>query len=209
MGMYDQFDPDDLPEDPEPERGADGRKQNDRAPLEGEIVFTPHPRRAYRRNSKGQRDYDEEFIREVIEYSIANPREGLRKRADRFGVSTESIRRWTQAEVARRQAADVAKLRAEASMQLHAARNEAWGIVGDARAQHRLRYALDGLALVNHLTTTDAKLMGLNMPVRLDVQVTELTEAERELQEIVREAQAKAAADEARVIAQADADPDL
>lgn len=209
MGMYDEFDPDELPEYPEPERGADGRKQNDKAPLEGEIVFVPHPRRKFRRNSSGQRDYDEEFVREVIEYSIANPREGLRKRADRFGVSTESIRRWTQAEVAKRQAADVAKLRAEASMQLHAARNEAWGIVGDARGQHRLRYALDALALVNHLTTTDAKLMGLNMPVRLDVQVTEVTEAERELQEMVREAQARSLAQEADVIAQADADPDL
>jgi hypothetical protein len=208
MGLYDEFDPDSLPEEPDPERGADGRKQNDRAPLVGEVeVF--HPHRHYRRNSSGQRDYDEQFIREVIAYRIMNKRKGLRFVADKFGVSVESVRRWTQAEVDRRAFADVPKLRAEASMMLHTAMEEAWGIYQAAVITGSGKLALDALTRLESLVGTDAKLMGLNLPVKVDVNVTEVTEAERELQEIINEAKAKEAAREADVIARASEDPDL
>jgi hypothetical protein len=51
--------------------------------------------------------------------------------------------------------------------------------------------------------------MGAIAPVRVDVQVTELTAAEQELQEMINEAKAKTAADEAAVIQAASEDPDL
>jgi len=200
----------DLPDDPDPQPGADGRKQNDQAPLVGELQYVPHPRRAYRRNSSGQRDYDEAFISEVIAARVTDPRRGLRSIADEFGVSVESVRRWTTAAADKRQFADVPKLRGEASLRLQVAIDEAWAIYRAAVATRKLRYALDALHMINMFTATDAKLMGMNMPVKLDVAVQQqLTEAELELQEIIREAQAKTAADEAAVIAQASQDPDL
>lgn len=44
-----------------------------------------------------------------------------------------------------------------------------------------------------------AKLYGADLPVKVDMTVTEVSEAERELQEIINEARAKTAAEEARI----------
>jgi hypothetical protein len=211
MGRYDPppLDPDDLPEHPDPQWGADGRRQNDRAPLEGEIVFIEHPHRAYRRNTAGQTDYDEAFVREVIAWSISHPTWSLRKIGDKFGVHHATIANWCRAANVDRQTASVAQLRAEASLQLQAARDQAWKLHELALLTRDVRDALAALSAINMLTGTDAKLMGLNMPVRVDVQHTAITEAERELQQIIDEAKAKTAAEEATVIAQASEDPDL
>lgn len=210
MGDHEWFDPDQLPEDPDPEYGADGRRQNDRAPLEGEIVFQPHPRRRYRRNYGGQTDYDEEFVREVIQYAVAHPTESCRRIADRFGVHHETVRRWTQQGVDRRKAnVDTVALRTESAIVLEWARTQAVDIYEAARHARAFKGALDALTRVESLTGTHAKLMGLNMPVKVDVAVTALSEAERELQEMIAKAQAATEAAEADVIAQASEDPDL
>jgi hypothetical protein len=212
MGRYDPppYDPDDLPDHPDgTPKGWGGHPQDDRAPLEGEIVFIEHPHRAYRRNTAGQTDYDQAFVREVVAWSIANPTWGLRRIGDKFGISKTTVANWCRSANIDRQKADVAQARAEASLQLQTARDQAWKMYELAILTRKPRYALDALSLINTITGQDARLMGLNMPTRVDVQVTELTEAELELQEIIREAQAKTAADEADVIAAASEDPDL
>lgn len=163
----------------------------------------------------GPRSYDEGFVAEVIHYTITHPHDGLRLVGARFGISKETVRRWTREDVDKRSSAvDTARKRAEASIQLEAAIAEAWKLydnavgksVRDARA---IRTALEALRTVDMLAGSHAKLMGLNMPVKVDVQVTELTEAERELQEMINEAAARADRLEADVIAQASEDPDL
>jgi hypothetical protein len=212
MGRYDTpFDADEQPDHPDnvPRGQWGGHQQDDRAPLEGEIVYMDHPHRAYRRNSRGQTDYDDAFVREVVAWSIANPTWGVRRIGDKFGISKDTVRNWCRAANVDRQKADVAQARADASLQLQTARDQAWEVYQAALVGHKPRYALDALSLIGTLTMHDARLMGLNMPVRVDVQVTEVTEAERELQEIIREAQARTAAQEADVIAAASEDPDL
>lgn len=54
-----------------------------------------------------------------------------------------------------------------------------------------------------------AKLWGLYMPIKVDANVYQQTEQDRELAEIISEAKAQAAVDEARVIQAATEDPDL
>jgi hypothetical protein len=171
----------------------------------------------------GPRSYDQGLVREVIAYTVAHPHEGIRKIAARFGVSQETVRRWTRADLDKRSSAvDTPQLRAEAAIHLEGVRAEAWAIYQALKdAMHvgeeghglphpaYLKALQDTLTRVESVTGTHAKLMGLNMPVKVDVQLTELTEAERELQEMVREAQARAAAAEAAVIAEASEDPEL
>lgn len=176
----------------------------------------------------GPRSYDEGLVAEVIAYTVAHPYEGLRKIAARFGVSTTTIVRWTRADVDKRSSAvDTPKLRAKAAIHLEGVRAEAWNLyqalkdtlaIGGVDEEGRtrglphpsyLKALQDALVRVESVTGAHAKLMGLNMPVKVDVQLTELTEAERELQDMIREAQARAAAAEAAVIAAASEDPEL
>ncbi len=177
----------------------------------------------------GPRSYDKALIRQVIAYAITHPNEGLRKIGARFGVSQETVRRWTRADVDKRSSAvDTPKLRAEAAIHLEASRAEAWEIYQaiKERLQIDARSAEEGgtpglphptylqmldkfLARVEQVTGTHAKLMGLNMPVKVDVQLTALTDAEKELQDMINEARERTAAMEAAVIAEASEDPDL
>lgn len=199
----------------------------DKAPLEGEVVvYRPQPRRrlqprgpdigfGHRPGSAesgkpfGPRTYDEELIREVLHHRVTHPHESIRQVAAQFGVHHDTVRRWTQET---RPTPDQVALRRESADWLEACRAEAFKLFDACRGSRNvgvMRTALEALRAVESLTGTHAKLMGLNMPVKVDVQLTALTAAEEELQEMIREAQAKAVADEAAVIAQASEDPDL
>jgi len=180
----------------------------------------------------GPRSYEEGLVREVVAYTVTHPNEGLRRIAARFGVSTETVRRWTRGDVDKRSSAvDTPKLRAEAAIHLEAERTQAWEIfqqLKDALAMGvgqdddppgrrtaalphptYLKALMDALGKVESATAVHAKLLGLYVPVKVDVQITALTEAERELQEMINEAKTRTAAMEAAVIAEASEDPDL
>lgn len=169
----------------------------------GEIIG---PRR--KRKAGGSPIIDEDLIRAVIDARIKGGT--LMDVAADYGVSHETVRRWCgEATRARRAEVDVVGLRVEAAMHLEAARRESWELHRLGKAIKHPGVMKDALALVNQQTMTHARLMGLLMPVRVDVAVTELSQAEVELQEILREAQAKAANVEADVIRAASEDPDL
>lgn len=163
----------------------------------------------------GPRSYDEGLVEEVIAYRVTHPHEGARTVGARFGISRSTVERWTRDDIDRRSSiVDTARKRAEAAIQLEAAQAEAWKLYDAATGRspkdaRMLRTALEALRTVDMIAGSHAKLLGLNMPVKVDVQVTELTEAERELQEMINEAAARAATLEADVIAQASEDPDL
>jgi hypothetical protein len=192
--------------------------EQDGKALEGEVVYVPTrsggdpgSSRWGKQERFGNRSnynvfVDEDLVREVVNKRIQGWT--LRRLAETYGIAPETARRWSgEAVKARRQEGlDVVALRAEAAAHLEAARMEAWKIYGDAALQ---KTQLDALGKVETLTSAHARLMGLNAPVRVDLQVTELTAAEQELQEMINEAKARTAADEAAVIQAASEDPDL
>lgn len=169
----------------------------------GEIVG-PRPQR----KAGGQPIIDEDLVRAVIDARVKGGT--LKAIGDQYGISHETVRRWCgEAIKGRRAEVDVVGLRVEAAMHLEAARREAWKLHRLGELVQRADVMKDALTQVGQHTMAHARLMGLLMPTRVDVQVTELSQAEIELQEMLREAQAKAAAAEAEVIRAASEDPDL
>lgn len=169
----------------------------------GEIIG---PRR--QRKAGGQPIIDEDLVRAVIDARVKGGT--LKAIGKAYGISHETVRRWCgEAIKARRAEVDVIGLRVEAAMHLETARREAWKLHQFGEAVQRPDVMKDALTQVGQHTMAHARLMGLLMPTRVDVQVTELSQAEIELQEILREAQTKAANAEAEVIRAASEDPDL
>lgn len=169
----------------------------------GEIVG---PRR--QRKAGGQPIIDEDLVRAVIDARVKGGT--LKAIGETYGVSHETVRRWCgEAIKGRRAEVDVVGLRVEAAMHLEAARREAWKLHALGEQVQRADVMKDALTQVGQHTMSHARLMGLLMPTRVDVQVTELSQAELELQEILREAQMRAANAEADVIRAASEDPDL
>ena len=169
----------------------------------GEIVG-PRPQR----KAGGQPITDEDLIRAVIDARVKGGT--LKAIGQQYGISHETVRRWCgEAIQGRRTEVDVIGLRIEAAMHLETARREAWKLHRLGELVQNAGVMKDALSQVGQHTMAHARLMGLLMPVKVDVQVTELTSAERELQEMINEAQAKAANAEADVIRAASEDPDL
>lgn len=149
---------------------------------------------------------DDDAVMEILDKRIRGWT--LRKIADEHGISPSTVSRWCgeSVQATKRKAEDLLALRIEAAQHLEAARRAAWKIHEEA-ALHKTQ--LDALGKVETLTNAHARLMGAIAPVRVDLQVTELSAAEQELQEMINEAKARTAADEAAVIAAASEDPDL
>lgn len=176
--------------------------------IEGEIVVFGHGGKREGRRGHAYGSLDEDTLREIIDKRVQGV--ALQALADEYGVSKTTVSRWCgENRSSRRQGegrVDVVALRAEAAEQIDVARRAAWKMF---REHLHPRVKLDALTRVESLTMAKAKLMGLNMPIKIDVQVHELSAAEQELQEMINEAKAKAAADEAAVIEAASKDPDL
>lgn len=133
----------------------------------------------------------------------------LKAVAQKWDISPETVRLWCGENLTSRLTTDVDKLRAEAAQQLDVVRREAWGMYEAGKTVGQPRTMDNALSRVESATMSKAKLEGAIRPVRVDVQVTAVTEAEKELQEMINEAKAKAAAEEQAVIDAASADPDL
>lgn len=176
--------------------------------IEGEIIPAPGQKRHW--NSGGNRHnahVDEDTVKGVIADRVSGMT--LRGVAAKWGVSPETVRRWAGEDLANRQRVEVPALRAEAAQQLDAARQQSWAMFQAAKGRGLLKTMENALIRVESTTMAKAKLEGAIAPVRVDMQVTEVTEAELELQEFLNEAKAKTAAAEQAVIDAASADPDL
>lgn len=190
----------------------DPRRYEDspREVLEGEIIL-PDRTRGHGRsqhNRKGNeygRIMDEDLIREVVEARRIK-KWTLQKCADTFGVSKGTVGNWAGERGNPIETPNVLKIRGEIAESLALVSKEAWKI-HDETTDRKVK--LDALARIESVDRTRAVLHGANAPVRHDVTLTAVTEAERELQEILREAAAAEAVREAAVIKAASEDADL
>jgi hypothetical protein len=179
-------------------------------PLEGEIVPwdspEPPPDTEGRRERKWGYPIDEDTVRAAVRDRTAGmPTKVV---AQKYGISHETVRRWCgDAVMARRYTPEqLGEIRAALALEYEVAASFCWDMV---RAAPLSKLALEALGRIDSLTSNRAKLLGAIAPVRVDAQVHLVTEAERELQEMINEANAKTAVDEARVIAEAGADEEL
>ncbi len=85
--------------------------------------------------------------------------------------------------------ADVARARALEEVRLDNALRTAVDIAESVRRDPELR--LKAIDRIVRITTARANLLGLNMPARLDMTVTERSQADLELEELINEAKAK------------------
>ncbi len=181
----------------------------ERMVLEGEIVLSDQGGERRRGRGRGYREYDEDLIEEVIRDRLVK---GMTLSAIRakHGVSMETTARW--AGERRKEApkgANVVKIRDRISASLDTVAIEAWQIHEAAKMAKQGQLALAALKQIETVYRTQAVLHGANAPVRHDLTVAVVTEAERELQEMIREAKVREAAREQAVIDAASADADL
>jgi hypothetical protein len=154
---------------------------------------------------RGKRAYlDEDTIAQIIRERLKG--RPLREIGEEFGVSRTTVRNYTEGHITQKVSVDVSKVRARIGAELEAAKHEAWKIF---MAFDHPKIKLDALTRVESLLGNQATLYGAKMPVRVDLTITEVTEAERELQELIREAQARVSGSRAQVIADATADEGL
>jgi hypothetical protein len=176
-------------------------------PLEGEIILPPRGRGGRGRGNETRtgRIMDDDLVREVaMERTIK--RRTLQSISDEYGLSKETIARWSGEREAMAPAIDIPRMRARLADELDVIAQEAWTI---HRENAHPKIQLEALKELRALVQAKAVLLGTNAPVRHDVTLTQVTEAERELQEMINEAKAQQAAREAAVIEAASNDPDL
>lgn len=185
---------------PQEPQGDRGYNRNDRSE-EGQ-------QRWERQQQRGRRSFaTDDQVAGVIADRVRGMK--LRMVAEKWGVSIETVRIWCGDDKRRRLATNVDELRAEAAQQLDVVRREAWGMYEAGMVTSQPKVMDAALTRVESSTMAKAKLEGAIRPVRVDVEVHAVTEAERELQEMLTEAAAKAAAEERTIIDAANADPDL
>lgn len=199
-------------------------ERDEQMAIEGEIVAGPwewnkpygggeapdpeRPGRGYG-TGPGRRfiDLDEDDIRGIVAERLQGAT--LRALAAKHKVSPQTIRNWTEGHVAGLQPTDIVKARNHHAAHFEAVRDAAWELYRAGKLARDPRVMLDAMTQVRFATESITKLRGLNAPVKVDVEVVALTEAEKELREMLNEAAAKQAAEEAAVIKAAESDPDL
>lgn len=166
-----------------------------------------------RGNFRKGKAYPEPVVQAVIDERTLNPYATLQQIADKFDVSTETVRVWCGEAKASRERArvDVQALRNERAEELEVALRQMWALYSACKAASppNLDGMVDAMNQIRQFTSIYARLMGLNAPIKIDVEATILTEAERELREMLDEAKAKAWATEQDTIKAASEDPDL
>lgn len=188
------------------DRQPDGSDQPE--VLEGEIV--PAKRGPYWTNTNGHGRHagaDEDLVRQVIADRVTGMT--LKQVAAKWGVSHQTVANWAGEDRKNRSRVEAAEARGEAAQQLAVARDRAWELYRMGRLARNPKLMSEALLRVESITGNKARLEGAIKPVRVDVEVHAVTEAERELQEMLNEAAAKAAAEEQTIIDAANADPDL
>lgn len=192
------------------------------AVLEGEIMPAPIPVGEFTEPPRAHRtwraDLSEDDIRNLINERLIGY--SLRQLSGKYHVSPQTIKRWTDGHIKKREYAppDIVAIRAQMAAEMEAAEAVVERIIrltGLAEnsavpvTDKLAKVALDAVAQLNALKVNRARLVGAVAPVRVDAVVTQLTAAEAELQEMINEAKAREHRREADVIAQASADEDL
>jgi DNA-binding transcriptional MerR regulator len=180
--------------------------------VQGELV--PYARSERREKRHRTTEFDEDDIRQIAMWRSAgfSLREIETMCEAQYGhaPSRMTIKRWTDSfvvtQVEKQHPTATPGQRAEIVTQYEAVAAEAWRIV---MAYRGTELALKALDRVLAATRHKALAMGANMPVRVDHTVELVSETERELQEMLREAGARQAREQADVIRRASEDPDL
>lgn len=134
--------------------------------------------------------------------------EGLSVRAVaiELGRDHRTISRWIDEEIERRISPKVEKLREMAIARLDEMSREAWAVLRAAPRGGELRLkALDRLIQIERRR---AATIGSDSPVRVDAVLTERTQADLEMEELLREAQARNSMIEGEILSETIGDPD-
>lgn len=187
------------PIEPEP---YDARSGGPSPILEGEIL--PYIDGIDPETGKRRRGYaayvDEEIVRQVI-YERAKGR-AVKDIAEEFGISKSTVSNWYRGEVRKRtdNPQKAAEYRARLTLELEALAREVWQRQIGA-APEDLRTQAEAWRRLESLVKTRADLNGA-MPektIRANVHITEQTQADLELQDMINSAKAKNAAVAAEV----------
>lgn len=180
-----------------------------REAIEGEIVLAPQARGGSRRGAPKGRILDADLIKEVVRERLIKQRSQV-SIAEEYGISPATVARWADNYRATApKAANVVKIRDELSEEFDTIAAETWALHKAAVEAHHGEIQLKALGRLESIVRAKALLHGANAPVRHDLTVAVVTEAERELQEMIREAKAAESAREAEVIRSASEDAEL
>lgn len=130
----------------------------------------------------------EDLVRQVVHAWVAGWTYGQIK--EKYGVERNTVRNWVDAARDKNNitAPEIGRARAEVALDLKVAAGHCWTIV---RTYPGTKIALEALARIESIARTLAALQGLNAPARVEVQHTEVTQEDLELQEMINEARAK------------------
>jgi DNA-binding CsgD family transcriptional regulator len=120
-----------------------------------------------------------------------------REIARQMKVDPKTVRNWIDNEIEARVAPGVAKLRVIMNAELAEMKVQAWAIVAQAAGTE---LALKGIDRLLQIARREAALNGADSPVRVEVTSVEKSQADLELEELLREAQARNAVIEAEIV---------
>lgn len=182
--------------------------------LEGEIVLVGYEYTSERtqqdRARKGrQRILDDDTVTEIIRERLVK-RRTLRDIASEYGISTQTVLRYAnEFRHAAPPSPNVVKTRELLDDEFEVIATEGWKLYRMAKDSSNLKDALKALSQLESILRARALLHGANAPVRHDLTVAVVTDAERELQEMIAEAKAKESNREQAVIDAASQDETL
>jgi predicted transcriptional regulator len=123
-----------------------------------------------------------------------------------LGRDPRTVRRWIDEEIEERISPRVEKLRSMGNARLDSLRAVAWTIAHDAANAAKLR--LEAIDRVLHIERRWAALNGVDSPVRVEAVYTEKTQQDLEIEELIREAQARNQIIEGQIVDDADTAPE-
>lgn len=144
-----------------------------------------------RRHFTAEPDFDlvEAVIRERIKGRT------LKSVSEQYSVSIETVRRWTHGAINTNigKQAEVAKRRSKIALEFDALRHEAWRMFEE---HDHAGVRRDALARIESCLRALAVLEGLNAPtaIKAEVQVTEVTQEDLAIQDMISQAKAQTAA---------------
>lgn len=114
-----------------------------------------------------------------------------------MGCDPRTVRRMIDDEIESRVVPGVEKLRAIRNAELEIMKSEAWGVLVNATGTELALKAIDRLVQISR---RQSALNGEDSPVRVDLVATTKGQAELELEEMIREAQARNAVIERNIV---------
>lgn len=177
-------------------------EQEPKAVLSGELVWQQNADRT--RRAKYTANLDDDTVAEIIRGKVSG--RTFRDLSQSYGVSERTIRDWMSDAHAARKRRPIEDIRADLFLEAETAAAAAWDVVRGAMDP---KTRLDALLRVESLIRTRSTLAGANQPVRHDVTIQVVTDAERELQEMITLAKAQTALREKAVINAATEDTEL